>query len=284
MKTKRTHTIGAAVLLTALLTPAACEKVRVTNPPKNVPARVASIEKLAEPKPQTLMPAPKDPAKTNVLIVTGVDFPGHKWKLTAPVIANFLAKDKRMEVQSVTDPHQLSSATLHKYDVLIIHFMNWKVPSPNKSARENFSKFIENGGGAVFVHFACGAWQDWPGFVKIAGRIWNPKFRGHDRRGPFTVEIVNKDHAITKGMKDFETFDELYTCLDGKTPIETIAHAKSKVDKKHHPMAFVLKFGKGRVFHSPLGHDVKAFEAPGVQELFRRGTAWAAKLTPVATK
>jgi uncharacterized protein len=238
------------------------------------------------PKPATdtklpvIMPAPKDPSKTNVLIVTGVDYPGHKWKLTAPVIAEFLAKDKRLEVQTVADPHQLSSPTLHKYDVVIVHFMNWKVPSPNKAAQENFSKFIEAGGGMVMVHFACGAWQDWPGFVKIAGRVYNPKFRGHDRRGPFTVEIVSKDHEITKGMKDFETFDELYTCLDGKTPIDILAHAKSNVDKKYHPMGFVLKFGKGRVFHSPLGHDVKAFDAPGVQELFTRAAAWAGKLAP----
>jgi type 1 glutamine amidotransferase len=238
----------------------------------------------AAPKPTTklplIMPTPKDPSKTNVLIVTGVDYPGHKWKLTAPVVANFLAKDKRLEVQTVADPHQLSSPTLHKYDVVVVHFMNWKVPAPNKAARENFSKFIAAGGGMVMVHFACGAWQDWPGFVEIAGRVYNPKFRGHDRRGKFTVEIVDKNHEITKGMKNFETFDELYTCLDGKTPIEILAHAKSNVDKKYHPMGFVLKFGKGRVFHSPLGHDVKAFDAPGVQELFTRGTAWAGNLTP----
>ena len=227
-----------------------------------------------------IMPAPKDESKTNVLIVTGVDYPGHKWKQTAPVIAAFLAKDKRLEIRTVADPHQLSSPTLHKYDVIVVHFMNWKVPAPNKTARENFSKFIENGGGMVMVHFACGAWQDWPGFVKIAGRVYNPKFRGHDRRGLFTVQIVDKNHEITKGMKDFETFDELYTCLDGTTPIDILAHAKSKVDKKNHPMGFVLQFGKGRVFHSPLGHDVRAFEAPGVQELFRRGTAWAGKLKP----
>jgi type 1 glutamine amidotransferase len=35
------------------------------------------------------------------------------------------------------------------------------------------------------------------------------------------------------------------------------------------------------VFHTPLGHDVKAVENPGAAELFRRGCAWAAGLTPV---
>jgi len=32
------------------------------------------------------------------------------------------------------------------------------------------------------------------------------------------------------------------------------------VDKKDYPMAFVMNVGKGRVFHSPLGHDIKAFQ------------------------
>ena len=40
--------------------------------------------------------------------------------------------------------------------------------------------------------------------------------------------------------------------------------------------------GKGRVFHCVLGHDVKALAPDAVGELFRRGTAWTAGLTPVA--
>jgi len=231
-----------------------------------------------------IMPVPKDAAKTNVLIVTGVDYPGHKWQQTAPVLAGLLAKDKRFEVQVVADPHQLASPTLHKYDVVVFHFKDYEKPSAWTAEQPNFTKFVSAGGGVVMVHFACGAWQGWDGFVKIVGRVWNPKMRGHDPRGPFTVEIAKPDHPIVKGMKDFVTTDELYTCLDGKTPIETIAHARSKVDKKFYAMAFILQYGKGRIFHCPLGHDVKAFEAPAVGELFRRGTAWAANLPPVMPK
>ena len=36
-------------------------------------------------------------------------------------------------------------------------------------------------------------------------------------------------------------------------------------------MAFAFEYGKGRVFHTPLGHDVKAFTLPGPAELIRRG-------------
>ena len=42
------------------------------------------------------------------------------------------------------------------------------------------------------------------------------------------------------------------------------------------------RYGTGRVFHCVLGHDVQALSNPSVQELYRRGTAWAAGFTPVA--
>ncbi len=267
--------VPAGMVVKTAVTPTAAPKPRrKTAKPQAVPATKLPM----------VMPVPTDAAKTNVLIVTGVDYKGHKWQLTTPVLKGLLAKDTRFEVRVVADPHQLASQTLHKYDVVVMHFKDYEKPGAWVAVRPNFMKFVAGGGGVVLVHFACGAWQGWDEFVKIAGRVWNPKMRGHDPRGPFTVEIVRKDHPITKGMKDFKTDDELYTCLDGKTPIEVLAHSRSKVDKKLYPMAFVLQYGKGRVFHCPLGHDVKAFEAPSVGELFRRGTAWAARLPVTAPK
>ena len=43
-----------------------------------------------------------------------------------------------------------------------------------------------------------------------------------------------------------------------------------------HPMAFVFNYGRGRVFHTPLGHDLKAITMPDESRLIRRGAAWAA--------
>jgi type 1 glutamine amidotransferase len=45
-------------------------------------------------------------------------------------------------------------------------------------------------------------------------------------------------------------------------------------------MAFAFEYGKGRVFHTPLGHDVRAIEIPGTAELLRRGCLWAAGRKP----
>lgn len=220
-------------------------------------------------------------ARKRVLIVTGMDFPGHKWRETAPVLAEGLRQDARLDVRVVEDPRFLASPELDTYDAVVLHFMDWEQPDPGPEARAGLQAFVENGGGMTVVHFACGAFQEWPEFRNLAGRAWDPELRGHDPYGAFRVDIVAPDHPITKGMPSFETVDELYTCLAGDRPVEILATARSKVDDKDYPMAFVFPYGKGRVFHSPLGHDVQAYQNAGAMELIRRGCAWTAGLEPV---
>jgi type 1 glutamine amidotransferase len=233
-----------------------------------------------------LVAAPADGAKKSdpvrVLIVTGDDHPAHKWKETAPVIRDILQEDKRFKVDISDDIYEndvLASDKLFDYDLLFLHFKNFKPLANEEEARANLKKFIEGGKGLVVFHFACGAFEEWPEFAQIAGRVWDRK-TAHDPRGPFTVKIVNTEHPITAGMKGFEADDELYICLVGDRPITLLATARSKVTGKDHPMAFAFNYGKGRVFQTPLGHDVKAIRMPGVPELIRRGTAWAAGLEP----
>ena len=138
---------------------------------------------------------------------------------------------------------------------------------------------MADGGGLVLVHFACGAFQGWDQFEDVAGRVWDPNLRGHDPHGEFEVSIIDSDHPVTRDMESFQTVDELYTCLTGDRPIRVLASSRSKVDKRDYPMAFSFTYGRGRVFHSPLGHDVRAFN-PTVGKLFRRGSAWVAGLEP----
>jgi type 1 glutamine amidotransferase len=219
-------------------------------------------------------------SQKKVLIVTGIDYPGHKWNLTAPVLAKAISVDKRLSVTITEDPNDLATDRPGDYDVIVLHFMNWEVPDPGPKARANLKAAVQNGTGLVLVHFACGAFQEWPEFVKLAGRVWDPKLRGHDPHGRFTVNIIDHKHPAMKGMADFETIDELYTCLTGQTPIRILATARSKVDNKDYPMAFVLNYGKGRVYHNVLGHDVQALDNPHVGRLFRNACAWCSGLQP----
>jgi len=245
--------------------------------------RVIEEQKLTDliPIAEPVIKANKGGAK-KVLLVTGLEYPGHHWRETAPMLANFLAQDKRLEVSYIEDPRILAQPVLNAYDVIVLNYQNHQVPAP-EGALANLKHVVEGGKGLVLMHFACGAFIDWETkalnteFAEIAGRVWNPELRGHDPRGPFRVQITDADHPITKGLADFDTDDELYTCLDGTVPIQVLATAKSKMDQKEYPMAFVLTPGKGRTFHCLLGHDLKALN-DAVGKLYRRGTLWAAGL------
>ncbi len=211
----------------------------------------------------------------HVLIVTGMDIGAHDWRKTTRAAMEELEKDPRMKVDTLTDIYALSEFDLAPYDVVYLNFNNWEKPDPDDRAQKKLLQFVDQGGGLVVVHFASGAFGDWPAYVKLAGRIWDRK-NTHDPRGPFRVEITDTTHPITKGMTSYDTDDELYICLTGEEPIHLLAQAKSKVTGQFHPMVFTHTFNKGRTFHIALGHDDKAIHIPGTAELIRRGVAWAA--------
>ncbi len=235
-------------------------------------AACAAIGRAADPDAQPI----------RVLIVTGNDYPGHLWKETTPAVRKILEQDPRMIVRVIEDPEFLASPALDPYDVVVLNYMNWESPDPSRRAADSLQRFVQAGKGLVLLHFSCGAWKDWPEFAHLAGRVWD-RVNTHDPHGPFRVDIVQQDHPVTRGMQSFETVDELYFCLTGDQPVTVLATAHSQVKNADFPMAFVFQYGKGRVFHTPLGHDVQALTLPGPAELIRRGCAWTAGRDPIPT-
>jgi type 1 glutamine amidotransferase len=209
------------------------------------------------------------------LLVTGVDHPAHDWMRTTPMIRELLEKDKQFAVRVVNDPNLLASEDLSELKLVFLHFRNAKPLDQEQLTRAKLSKFVEQGGGLVVLHFASGAFGDWPEFRNLAGKVWDGK-NTHDPRGVFTVKFTAEDHPITRGLRDFQTDDELYIGLTGDRPVQLLAVARSKLTGTDHPMAFVFSYGHGRVFHTPLGHDVQALRTPTTAELIRRGCVWAA--------
>jgi len=220
-------------------------------------------------------PTAPNPAAIRVLIVTGKDYPGHKWRETTPAVRSALEATKRFDVRVCEDPEIMATHLADRYDVVVLHYMNWETSSPSKAALEGLADFVRGGKGLVALHFACGAFEDWPEYVNLVGRVWD-RSKTHDSLGPFRVHVVKKDHPITRGLEDFDITDELYFCLKGAPGIEVLLTARSKITKQDEPMGFVLRYGKGRVFQTPLGHDVKAFTNPGLVRLIQNACEWAA--------
>jgi type 1 glutamine amidotransferase len=213
-----------------------------------------------------------------VLLVTGEDHPAHRWQETAPVLRNTLNTDKNIDCRLVDDPEILGTDLIFDYEVLVFHFKNYKPLKRYEQVKKNLVRFIDNGGGLVLVHFACGAFQDWAEFEQLAGRVYDPKKPGHDPYGLFKVEYVDHNHPITKKLNDFEITDELYTCLkDSTIPVHILAESTSKIDKQRHSMAFVREHGNGRIFLTTLGHDVKSVSSPDFKLLLLHAVYWVGK-------
>ena len=227
----------------------------------------------------TVIPA-QTPAEKPVRVLLVDDHsPGYYHMDTATTLRNIIRQDKRLEVVLVEDAEVLGTDLPFDFDVIVLHFKNYKTPKRNTAMQANLEKFVTEGGGLFVFHFACGAFEDWkPGFEKLAGRIWDPDLPGHDPYGRFTVRITDNTHPITANIGNFEIQDELYTCLRAsEVPIHVIADAVSVVDKKTYPMAFVLENGNGRTFHTTLGHDDRSLSAPGFQTMIRQAILWCAK-------
>ena len=75
--------------------------------------------------------------------------------------------------------------------------------------------------------------------------------------------------------------DELYAKLRGPGENMTVlatAHSDPRNNGTGHdePILMVLHYGKGRVFHTTMGHDIAALSCVGFITTFQRGTEWAA--------
>ncbi|WP_282122995.1 ThuA domain-containing protein [Algibacter mikhailovii] len=194
-----------------------------------------------------------------------------------------------------------------KYDVVISNF-GWRAaPWPEKTKSE-FEDYISHGGGFVSVHAADNSFPEWEAYNKmIAIGGWGgrnekdgpylyvgknnevvkdntPGLAGkHGKREPFLITTYNQEHPITKGMPVtwMHTNDECYAYLRGPAENVTIlatavSSLKAPELEQKEPVAMTIKYGKGRVFHTILGHDTKAFECVGFITMLQRGVEWAA--------
>lgn len=246
-----------------------------------------------------------------VLLIDGqAAGPYHQWKLTTPVLKKELEETGLFEVTVATAPESPAGdfSQFHpdftKYQVVV---SNLDSPDWPQNLKTEFENYIRNGGGLVIVHAADNAFPDWTGFNQMtgiggwrkrndaAGPMWyyqdgkivpdrTPGNAGsHGLRIPFRVDTRAPQHPIMRGLPSswMHYADELYSRMRGPGQNMTVL-ATAYSDPSNHgtghdePMLIVLSYGKGRIFHTLMGHDVAAISCVGFMTTFQRGTEWAA--------
>jgi len=225
--------------------------------------------------------------KIRLLILSGAN--NHNWKATTPVLKKMFEDSGRFAVDVTEDVPALTGADFAKYDALVCNYTTYpnilghRWPAATEQA---FLDYIAAGHGFVLFHAASTAWNDWPEFTDLIGMTWQrdahgKNISGHGAQHSFAVTIVDKEHPVTQGMKDFQHVkDELYHRLLKHNTAHVLATAFSDKAKggsgADEPMVVVTELGKGRVFHTAMGHDPNPMAGVAFQTLMLRGTEWAA--------
>ena len=225
-----------------------------------------------------------DPRPVKLLIITGDH--GHDWKGTTASLKTFLAQDGKIDVAVTETPAKdLTPENLAKYDVLLLNYRETKPTADTKWTDANKQALLDavkGGKGLVVYHFASSAFTDWPEYETLICGGWRTQ-GFHGPKHVYTVKTARADHPISAGMpaEFVHVIDELYQnskMVPGNVVLATAYSdpGKEKGTGKDEPMIWVNAYGKGRVYHNAIGHDVEAVSDPLFQAWMERGVLWAA--------
>jgi type 1 glutamine amidotransferase len=246
-------------------------------------------------------------APMKALIVDGQN--NHNWRETTPHLKKLLEQTGLFTVDVLTTPDKGQDFSQFRpqfagYQVVVLNYTGDDWPAPAKDALE---KYVAGGGGLVIFHAADNAFPDWPAYnemIAVGGwggrneksgpylywqdgqvvRDMTPGPGGtHGPQHPFQIIVRVPDHPITKGLPEKFTHsaDELYSRLRGPaknvTVLATALADKAQRGTGHHePILMTIQYGKGRVFHTVLGHAGAQCQSVAFIVTYQRGAEWAA--------
>lgn len=246
------------------------------------------------------------------LIVTGQN--NHNWPVSSKNLETILESANLFEVDMAVSPEQGSDMVdfqpaFKEYQVVVLDYNG---DSWADETKKDFEEYVKNGGGVVVYHAADNAFPDWKAYNEMIGiggwgnrdekagpyvywengkvvRDDSPgKAGSHGDQHPYKVTIRDSDHPVTKGLPAqwMHAKDELYSHLRGPAQnMDILATAYDDTTFRgtghDEPVLMAIQYGKGRIFHTTMGHvgsDGKypAMQCVGFIVTLQRGAEWAA--------
>jgi len=195
-----------------------------------------------------------------IMLCDGLSFPGG---YSTPYI--FYEPDKMKVVSDPPLPPLDETAVM------------WITPEMGQAIRT----YVEQGGSAWFFHnasYISGADKD---FRHVEGAL----FTGHTPFRPYKMKIVNPDHPVTRGVRDFVVTEEQHFLIYDKDPKTVLVRSVNEEGLEYSTPTYgnqgatceacwAYDYGKGRVCFMAPGHTIMSFWNPEYVKLQKNALRW----------
>jgi type 1 glutamine amidotransferase len=227
----------------------------------------------------TLLPVSvtKSQPAIRVLVVTG----NHSYnKETFNAMFNSLGSEITFQVVEFPAAYDMFlPENRGKYDVLVFYHMWQKITEEQKKA---FADCIREGKPVVALHHSICAYDDWEEYWRIIGGKYFHKttildgkeYKAcsyiHDMH--FTAKVADKKNPVTRGVDNFELFDETYK---GYWVDPAVKILLTTTDTTSTPViGWTKTYGKARIVTLQSGHDSPTFQNPAFRKVLKNSIDW----------
>lgn len=223
-----------------------------------------------------------------------------------------LVEDGGLSIDFTDQEKLLTYENLRKYKILIMfrdgrrynngywHQIYWNekkekivsVPPIQRKIGSGYSAWMTQEQGKAIKQWVWEGGALWAFHNNSEASISNKDYRdvegaiyaGHPPIRPFKVKIVNPDHPITRGVKDFVVTDEQHYVVYDKDPKYVLARSVNEDGLDYTDLAgrrgntaeavWAYDYGKGRVCFMAPGHLISALWNPEYEKMQRNAAKW----------
>jgi len=204
-----------------------------------------------------------------------------------------ICNDNGWTFEATDNASVFTAEKVKTFDVLVFSNTNNET-FDTEEQKEVFKNYIQNGGGFVGIHSACGSERQWPWFWANLGG----KFVRHPQYQSFEMKVVDKTHPSTSHLGDIWKWEDECYFMDELNPgmhvllavdLRTIDDEGKKnypgrIFGDYFPLAWCQEFDGGRQWYTAIGHSDEHYEDDNFVKHLTGGIRWAMAKNKSKTK
>lgn len=213
-----------------------------------------------------------------ILVVTG----GHDFE--SQDFKNLFASMSNVITQYRTQPeanHSFSQSDFEDFDVLVFYDMIKTLEEEEKAA---YIRLLKQGQNMLFLHHSLCSYQEWPDFEQILGGKYLLKdevLEGQTTPAStykhdvdMAVKIVDSSHPVTKGLTQFDLFDEVYGGYRVQPGVKVLL--KTDHPESTEEIAWTHRYKNSQVIYIQPGHGPQAYQNENYRQLIQQAIQYLA--------